>query len=504
MRTAAAGDHWRAVYKNKYGTSLKKLEFKNILGLENNNLEFNGGITAICGANGVGKTTLLAALFGLMNPVEVVDSKFHLGRLKGSQISGNIEYRGQTIQKNLEFDGDSMNVDGEDIDITCMWIDSSVHSLQQQEFYSKMSEIESALKIIEPLECDIEELRLLSSIVGKTYLSTLSYDMEDLGYEVPYFKVGLADDVTYGSEAMGLGELSAHYLFWQLKRLDKNSILLLEEPETYLSVKAQMQLLNVLAKYSEEKKIWIILTTHSPSILNSIPPEHVRFITKTREKVKISTPVSRSQYLPLLGIQPKTAGILLVEDRAAREFVKVWINSFAPHLIHEYLIIDVPGGVSKIEMLIETFPELKRLKIVGLLDGDQRNTFNSTPGSRVKKKSFNWPYMFLPGKSSPEEMFKKIAGTSILELSESLQRDELEVHMALSIVEGEDHHDWFENLHKQLGISYEHLMKELFNLWIKDSNCLGEAQEEFIKLQCILKPNEKYTDVKLKRTTVKH
>ncbi|XKK34422.1 AAA family ATPase [Bacillus sp. A17A.1] len=421
MRTAATGDHWRAVYKQSYSTTLNKLEFKYIIGLENNSLEFNGGITAICGANGVGKTTILAALYGLLNPDEVQNSKFHLGRLQGSQISGDINHRGQNIERKLQVDGELLNVQEDAIEFPCVWIDSSIHSPQQQEFYTNMSEIQRTLDTIEPLESEREELKLLSSIVGKTYLSTLSYDMEELGYQVPYFKVSLSDDISYGSEAMGLGELSVHYIMWQLKRLERNSILLLEEPETYLSVKAQIQLLNVLAKYSEEKRMWIILTTHSPSILSRIPPKHVRFVSKTREKVKITTPTSQMQYLPSLGIQPKTVGILLVEDRAAREFVRVWINRFAPHLIHEYLVVDVPGGVSKIETLIETFPELTRFKILALLDGDQRNIFNSFPGKRAKKKLFNWPYMFLPGEGPPEEMFKQIAYDFIPQLAESLK-----------------------------------------------------------------------------------
>ncbi|XKK20021.1 AAA family ATPase [Bacillus sp. CB102A.1] len=486
MRTAATGDHWRAVYKQSYSTTLNKLEFKYIIGLENNSLEFNGGITAICGANGVGKTTILAALYGLLNPDEVQNSKFHLGRLQGSQISGDINHRGQNIERKLQVDGELLNVQEDAIEFPCVWIDSSIHSPQQQEFYTNMSEIQRTLDTIEPLESEREELKLLSSIVGKTYLSTLSYDMEELGYQVPYFKVSLSDDISYGSEAMGLGELSVHYIMWQLKRLERNSILLLEEPETYLSVKAQIQLLNVLAKYSEEKRMWIILTTHSPSILSRIPPKHVRFVSKTREKVKITTPTSQMQYLPSLGIQPKTVGILLVEDRAAREFVRVWINRFAPHLIHEYLVVDVPGGVSKIETLIETFPELTRFKILALLDGDQRNIFNSFPGKRAKKKLFNWPYMFLPGEGPPEEMFKQIAYDFIPQLAESLKKSEEEVHIAFSIVEGDDHHDWFENLHRQLGIGYEQLMKELFNLWIDDSQRLEDAQREFDKLLKIL------------------
>src|SRR5207249_4749613 len=83
----------------------------------------------------------------------------------------------------------------------------------------------------------------------------------------PYFKA-TSNGVSYGSETMGQGELSLLIVLWELLTLPKNSILLLEEPETHVSPRSQEALMNVIAQNIVEKGIWTIVTTHSPVIVS--------------------------------------------------------------------------------------------------------------------------------------------------------------------------------------------------------------------------------------------
>ena len=58
---------------------------------------------------------------------------------------------------------------------------------------------------------------------------------------------------------MGLGEVSALYIYWCLSRAAENSILIVDEPETYLAHNSQSALIDVLAKFCSEKAFGVLL-----------------------------------------------------------------------------------------------------------------------------------------------------------------------------------------------------------------------------------------------------
>lgn len=67
-----------------------------------------------------------------------------------------------------------------------------------------------------------------------------------------------------------------------LKLQEKNEdreikVFLFDEPDTHLHVKAQRDLLKILKEYSKDKQI--IITTHSPFIINSLKPTQIKFIS---------------------------------------------------------------------------------------------------------------------------------------------------------------------------------------------------------------------------------
>jgi len=62
-----------------------------------------------------------------------------------------------------------------------------------------------------------------------------------------------------------------------------NSTIIIEEPEQNLHPWAVRSLVNHIRKVSEERKIQVILTTHSEQVLQCVRPEEVRFINRTIE-----------------------------------------------------------------------------------------------------------------------------------------------------------------------------------------------------------------------------
>lgn len=71
-------------------------------------------------------------------------------------------------------------------------------------------------------------------------------------------------------EGLSSGEKQQIVLFYQLIfNLDENKIILIDEPEISLHIKWQIDFINNLIKVIENKKVNVIVTTHSPDILNS-------------------------------------------------------------------------------------------------------------------------------------------------------------------------------------------------------------------------------------------
>lgn len=58
MRKAKETDYWDKVYKRKYSRNLLSVELNGLNNLQE--ISFSKGITAICGLNGAGKSTIIA------------------------------------------------------------------------------------------------------------------------------------------------------------------------------------------------------------------------------------------------------------------------------------------------------------------------------------------------------------------------------------------------------------------------------------------------------------
>ncbi|UTE76760.1 ATP-dependent endonuclease [Rossellomorea sp. KS-H15a] len=455
MRSAKVNDHWRRTYARTFPNKLSSIKYENIPSMGSGVINFNGGITAICGINGAGKTTLLSAILGILNPDYIKNSNVHLLKIRESTITGQLILNNQPTSRSLTINDSQITITPDLDQMNSVWIDISSYSNEMIDLFQDMDNLGELLAQHEPRSSSHEEIELISYITGKTYNSILTYEVEvESDKLVPYFTVN-CDGISYGSELMGAGEISVFFILWQLHRLSKNSILIVEEPETFLSPHAQEAILNVFAKYSEEKGIWVILSTHSPNILSKIPPQHVKLISRLRNDVKIIVPQDQS-YLTSLGIPLSKIGILFVEDRAAREFSKVWISRYGPQLISQLEIKDIDSE-SKIKEILNGFPALDRwLKIIGVFDADQSECINET---------YNWPYTFLPGEKSPEEELRESAYSNPEFLSSLLYRTPEVVHMILSEIDGLNHHDWLVEFHKKLGLTYEQLVFVLFETW---------------------------------------
>jgi predicted ATPase len=460
MKTARAKDHWRRVYNNIYNSSFDTLEFVHLLGIGDGIIKFDGGISAICGSNGVGKSTLLDAIQCAMKVDKIEGSLASKRRLRGSTLRAGLTHRGHPLSITTVTDDEATAKADQSHEIELAFIDSSWASSDLVRVFNDTADLEEIIRANDFAELSLQEIDMLSFMNAKTYDRVRVAEIDgDLGEGVyPYFEVSTGGQ-SYGSESMGLGELSLHLIFWSVRRLKRNSILLLEEPEAHLSPKSQSALMDVLAKYSEEKKLWIILTTHSAGIVSKIPSEHVRLLYRSGNTVTVISDPSRSQLNSIVGMKKQYSGLLIVEDRAARVFAKTWLSKIAPEILQEFDVVDANSN-SVVMNILKIFPSIKWLKLIGLLDGDQRD----------QAVEASWPCTFLPGNLCPEQDLRAAAEADVAKMASRLSRTPADLAFIFSQLEGKDHHDWFEELHKNLDISYDALMWTLVSHWYESGD----------------------------------
>src|SRR5216684_3590760 len=107
LRQAKFDDHWRHVYSKNYPTKFTSISFEDLYCLADATIEFSGGINAIVGGNGVGKSTLVASIAQLLasNPNAV--EEVYTQRLWGSTIRGTAISDGTELHLSVQ-NGDSV------------------------------------------------------------------------------------------------------------------------------------------------------------------------------------------------------------------------------------------------------------------------------------------------------------------------------------------------------------------------------------------------------------
>ena len=120
---------------------------------------------------------------------------------------------------------------------------------------------------------------MLSYILNKHYEFVEIYEIDDYQDEDLFPIVIVKENgSTYDTRTMSLGEISVLTIFWSLNHAAVGSIVLLDEPEIYLSPVSQGALMDYLATACVQKQLSVILTTHSPQMFARLTKEQVKFI----------------------------------------------------------------------------------------------------------------------------------------------------------------------------------------------------------------------------------
>jgi hypothetical protein len=310
-------------------------------------------------------------------------------------------------------------------------------------------------------------LQDINSLTLRNYREVKLYEVELTKEIVPFFEVSFGSS-RYDSRSMGSGEFAAFLIWWRLQRARPKSILLIEEPECFLSPGSQAAFTDFLTQVMFNKKICAIVTSHSAEIITPLPQESIRFIRRDDAGVRFGTEKPSPILLETIGIRIPVDVLVFVEDQGAARLCRLLVERFDPSLARRMEIVPLNGDGSIINLLKEVENNYQSITILGLFDGDAKTAVPD----EIRPKA-----LFLPGGKPVELLFKELCESDPDGLRDI--SGWLNVSDSLFALQSRDHHDWFSEFAKSRGLEAGQLFMILFNFWLKAGNNEEEAKTAF-------------------------
>ncbi|EKC9051532.1 AAA family ATPase [Salmonella enterica] len=216
-----------------------------------------------------------------------------------------------------------------------------------------------------------EHVEAVSKILGRHYKS-----IKFLEHRLWGARGGTAmlstDKLNYTEAYAGSGEFAVVSLVINLFSAKEKSLILLDEPEVSLHPGAQKRMMNFIYELVDKKKLQLVLSTHSPVLVNMLPKEAVKLFIydEETESAKIAQNISPDEAFVELGHELSKRTII-TEDKLAKEVISRAIQSEAS-LKQSFAIQYVPGGAETIlGKHLPSHAAVGRNDIIFLLDGDK-------------------------------------------------------------------------------------------------------------------------------------
>jgi hypothetical protein len=156
------------------------------------------------------------------------------------------------------------------------------------------------------------------------------------------------------------------------RKIPKFSIVLIDEVETSLHPRVQRRLIRDLATLCRHREVQCILTTHSPYVLDELPPEGRIYLMESDGQKRIISGVSPAFAMTKMDdeIYPE-ADVYLEDERGATLLNEIITRSSQKDVLLRYQTI--PFGAANVGRALGTMVKERRFKraSVVFLDGDQ-------------------------------------------------------------------------------------------------------------------------------------
>jgi len=398
MRDARAADWMRRLRSGQWQgqVQLSRFAVDGVPSIGSLEIPIQSPLTVISGANGAGKTTLLRAMWAALDPDNAASTIIADKKLSGGSALVEMSVDGERLMAEARFSADGPEPVSTPA-VVVHHIDSAASTPLHQKAFGEFSSVDEIVNGAGPRELEALLLAEVSYIVHRQYRAVTVYEVE-LGTQVPFFEVAYGDD-RYDSRTMGAGELAALYIWWAVVRAEPSSILLIEEPEAFLSSGSQKSLANFIIAQVVKKGLSCIISSHSSAFISPMPRECLTFFTRTPAGVRRIEDQPPPVVLKEMGIELFFNVFIFVEDSLGRLLCRAILEKYDP-LLSRQVHIEQRNGDGEVISALKLLASLKTpIKFVGLFDGDLRG---KVPNALTAYCAF------LPGNDPIEALFRGV------------------------------------------------------------------------------------------------
>jgi len=215
-----------------------------------------------------------------------------------------------------------------------------------------------------------EEIGSINSIIGKSYTGGKVIEhrfFEGWGTTVAFS----TSERSYTDAFAGSGESSVVRLVLEVEKAKEGSLVLLDEPETSIHPGAQDRMLAYLLDRTKRKKLQVVISTHSPTLVQYLPREAVKvFSLNAYGLAEVIPNRPAEEAFHYIGHRYDARINIVVEDRLAQAVVNAAIRSRGEAFAKRFSLSFGPGGETSIKKDMVIYSRSGNVPII-LLDGDQ-------------------------------------------------------------------------------------------------------------------------------------
>ena len=268
-------------------------------------------------------------------------------------------------------------------------LSSAFNELKSIEKYRSKKKNAKGRSIKKPILLSKEITNLISEILGKKYKSIFytEHDLYSKEMGMSFVIKYTLEDKEYSEAYAGSGESVVAKMIYDLREIEENSLILIDEPETSLHPQAQKKLINYLLKIVLDKKAQIVISTHSPDIIDKMPSKSINVLYETnKNKVSVMENINYENAFFHIGHDFSKKKIF-VEDILAKEIIKRIIKkeNFNNFEVENF------NGANDLFKYAAVFSKTKNKGIFFILDGDQK--FNKFNVEELKDNQKNTQYL---------------------------------------------------------------------------------------------------------------
>lgn len=439
---------------------LQMVQIDGLRGWTGQSVEFNFPVVAIVGENGSGKSTLMKVAASVYDN-KVKEKRFypsaffvetHWDVIQGVKIDFRVKrgpnvdsYRMTKLTQRWRVPENGPKRDVYLLDIArTLPLDASVG-------YAKIAR--SAAAEIESTEINDAFRERLSHVLGRNYkkarFATSDVDVKR--------QVGLLER-EWGELSQfhqGAGEDATLDLFRTLQGLPDNSLLLIDEVEASLHPRAQRRLVRFLLWLARTRRVQIILSTHSPFVLQELPQEARILLLPGPQGLSVVYGVSAEFAMSRLDDEVHPEAYVFVEDRDAEVLLREILASSEQTAPLLQRIAINPVGPANVVAVLGNLGKSGKLPYnsIAILDGDHQDVnCQSLPGTLAPERVI---YEGLKEKGWPNltQRFGVGAGTLYTALEDAMLEP--------------DHHKWNAKVGDQILKSSIGVWEVLANEWCR-------------------------------------